>query len=285
MIQIHEFVGEESGTHLLILGGIHGNEVCGPRALSKLVDELRGGKRTLAKGRLTIVPVCNPRAHAANVRFIEENLNRVFEPSDAPKSYERRLAQSLAPLVARCDALLDLHSMQSKGEAFSVLNQDRPGSASLCRALGTRWMLSGWPEVYRDHADKDSCCTQSLADRHDKASALIECGQHGSVEADRVAEIAIERALAHFGLGGLAAGHVANLEPRRVHLRSVHFRESDGDRLLKDFENFESLRQGDPIVKRADGRVEHAPEDGVIVFPSPHSAIGTELYYLGKLQG
>jgi predicted deacylase len=115
MIQAHHFCSSEPGPRLALMGGIHGNEVCGPKALQPLIQDLQAGKIRLVRGSLLVIPVANPKAYAKNSRFVEENLNRVFTPHDNPRTYEQKLANTLTGLLSGCDALLDMHSIHSRG--------------------------------------------------------------------------------------------------------------------------------------------------------------------------
>ena len=57
MIDVFKFKGKEKekGISLLILAGIHGNEIAGIEALNRLIEELNNGKIKLLAGSLTLV--------------------------------------------------------------------------------------------------------------------------------------------------------------------------------------------------------------------------------------
>ena len=63
----------QSGPTFTVLGAVHGNEPCGAAAINRLIADLDRGEAALAKGELQLVPVCNPRAYAEKVRFVERN--------------------------------------------------------------------------------------------------------------------------------------------------------------------------------------------------------------------
>jgi uncharacterized protein len=283
VIDVREFKGPEAGACLLVFGAIHGNEVCGPRALLRIAEEIKSGQLKLLKGRLRLVPVCNQKAFDEKKRYIEENLNRVFEVSPSATSHERKLAHQLAPLLKDCDYFLDLHSMQAEGEAFVVLNQDLPESDAFGRALGLQWILKGWPDLYKNFPEKPSRCTQDYADLLGKPNALIECGSNGAPEADQVAYECTLRALSHLGI--LGPEHVA--PPRKsksLRLTDLYFRDSAQDSFLKVWENFEPVQAKMVIGHRADGKPVLSPRDGYIVFPSSASAVGTEWFYIATAE-
>ena len=274
------FDAANAGRHLVVFGAIHGNEVCGAKALNKLVHELTSGALKLERGSLTVVAVCNPEAFAQNKRFIEDNLNRVFEQKTAPHAYERKLAQKLMPVIESGDAFLDLHSMTSEGEPFAVLNGNHPESIALCEALGTDILLSGWPELYAKlDSEVPSSCTQDFADLKKIPNALIECGQHGDPAAVEVAYRAVRGALDCLGILGC---HIPMPKPkRRIHFTEVIFKKTAHDRLAREWKNFDPLKKGNLIAHMGPDQVPAlAPHDGRIVFPFPEATIGAELYYL-----
>jgi predicted deacylase len=281
----YEFVAAPSGPHLLVLGAIHGDEVCGSRALARLAREFEQGTCKLQRGRCTFVPVCNERAYAQNRRYVEQNLNRVILRYEDPQSYEQGLATEVAAMIEDCDVLLDLHSMQPEGDPFVFLNRPSPASEALCRALGMRWIMKGWPELYAAHPDKLSHCTQSYADRFGKPNALIECGTNGDPRADEVAYDATVRCLAHLGLLSVVDAQVTPgfTEPAMLTLTDLYFRDSPEDRFAKTWRNFEPVHAGEIIGYRADGQMPvSCPRTGFIVFPSPVSAVGTEWFYVAQ---
>ena len=114
---VWRFDAAATGPHVCITALIHGNEVCGAGALWKV---LRAAP-FIARGRLTIV-FCNLEAYARladankdDMRFVDEDMNRVWGRLDAPlqanDTYEVRRAREIAPWVQVADVLLDLHSM------------------------------------------------------------------------------------------------------------------------------------------------------------------------------
>ena len=110
MIEIFEYCGKEDGISFLVLAAVHGNETAGTKALRRLIGQLEKREIEIGKGKLTLVPVCNPAAYQKNVRETEENLNRVMKPHQNPQTYEQKLANEICPLIATHRMTLDLHS-------------------------------------------------------------------------------------------------------------------------------------------------------------------------------
>ena len=287
------------GPSLIVLGAVHGNEVCGAHAIAHVIDELHTGRLQLARGRLTLVPVANPLAFKQGTRGGERNLNRHFVPRADPQDYEDRVTRQLAPLLAAHDALLDLHSFHTAGDPFAMVGPlDNPGprepfaraaeELALARALGAPQVVQGWLEVY-DRAARaraelpgdDGIGTNEFMRSQGGYAVTLECGFHDDPQAIEVATQAIRGALAHLGLAAVAAP--APHASRVARLREVVLREAPGDTLARDWRSFDTVGAGDVIGVRADGRAVRAERAGCVLFPFPESQVDQEWFYLADL--
>ncbi|WP_313690816.1 succinylglutamate desuccinylase/aspartoacylase domain-containing protein [Halorarum halobium] len=96
-----------------VVGGIHGDEPCGPAAVERLVAEAPPVERPVK------LVVANEEALARDERFLDEDLNRAF-PGDADADgHEGRLAHDLARELEGCTTLA-LHSTQSFADPFAL---------------------------------------------------------------------------------------------------------------------------------------------------------------------
>ncbi len=284
MIEVFRYSSDIPGPNVLILGAIHGNEKCGSFALKKFLKLLDDAQLTLQKGSVCLVPICNPLAFEQNKRFVEENLNRVILPTKNPQTYEAKLANQICPLIEAADYLLDLHSMQAKGQPFSMLNKMTKESESFCRSLGAPAMVSGWVEVFARHPQVPATCTQTYADRFNIPNALIECGSHEDPSSADVAFGAIMSALSHLEV--LDSAEIQKLgfqilkgESKKVHLEEIVFRQSLEDKFVKEWKSFEVIKKNEPVAIRKNGEAVLASRDGVIVFPNPLSPVGVEWFF------
>ena len=155
----HTWAALAPGPSLVVLGAVHGNEVCGAHAIVRAIDDLTHGRLRLLRGRLTLVPVANPLAFAQATREGQRNLNRRFLPQPDPQDYEDRITHQLAPLLAQHEVLLDLHSFHTPGDPFAMVGPRNNSGArepfaraaeemALARALGAQQVVEGWLEVY-----------------------------------------------------------------------------------------------------------------------------------------
>jgi len=108
-IAAHVIEGAADGSTVGITAGIHGDELLGTEICRRVVEAV---EPATLRGRLVVIPICNPPAFEAFTRNTPtdmNNLNRVF-PGTADSWLSELIARALADyLVPRLDALLDLH--------------------------------------------------------------------------------------------------------------------------------------------------------------------------------
>jgi predicted deacylase len=104
------FGGRRSGPHVLITGGVHGDEFEPMAAIRRLGAELSEREGVL-RGRVTLVPVVNEAAFRRAARTAEDgqDLARIC-PGRPDGSITERVAHALATLIRTADHYIDLHS-------------------------------------------------------------------------------------------------------------------------------------------------------------------------------
>ncbi|WP_077001045.1 succinylglutamate desuccinylase/aspartoacylase family protein [Variovorax sp. KK3] len=305
-LRSHTFASLEPGPRLIVLGGVHGDEVCGTAGIERTLAELDSGALTLLRGRLTLVPVANPLARRLMRREGERNLNRLFQPTPAgeqPADYEARITDLLCPLLDAHDVLLDLHSFQSAGDAFAMIGpRDNRGTlepfarafeeGQLALHLGTSRVVEGWLDIYAaglaqraggkpadDRAIAFGWGTNEYMRSRGGYGVTLECGQHQDPAAPEVAHRAILAALRLLGMIAVEPQTQPQEPPALLRLVSVTDRDGEGDRFVREWATFDPVSRGEPIGLRADGRVLAAERDGFIVFPNSTALPGTEWFY------
>ncbi|WP_396612316.1 succinylglutamate desuccinylase/aspartoacylase family protein [Haloferax sp. S1W] len=98
-----------------VVGSIHGDEPCGARAIERLVAEDPDVERPVK------FIVANEEALDADVRFLDDDLNRVFPGDPNADSHERRLAYDLGREV-RGTTAFSIHSTQSYADPFAIVD-------------------------------------------------------------------------------------------------------------------------------------------------------------------
>ena len=97
---------------MVIVGGTHGNEPGGVKAIVELHRSLNCGQVMLKRGKISFL-LGNPKAFEKDVRYIDSDLNRHFNKLD-PSKVEGERALEIKSFFANHDdinALLDLHSL------------------------------------------------------------------------------------------------------------------------------------------------------------------------------
>lgn len=292
------FKGIKPGKRLLVLGAVHGDEVCGPIAIRRWIKRLSDGNVQFLSGSVTFVPVCNPEAYRLKKRYSEENLNRVFRKHENPRTYEQRLANELTELFDEADYILDLHSQHVSGESFCFAENETPPLLDFISALCPHHVLFGWGTLYPE----GDFTTESYAAGLGKICTTVECGLHDDPRAIDVAEEMIFRAMRFLGMienlddrhSELVSGSHEKMLKRvqhddipdtsfiPIHLRRVH-RFKKGGKLAWDFKHLDKFKKGDVLAVYADGSKITTDFDGVIVLPKTDDGIrdGDEWFYLG----
>ena len=104
----------EGTPEVAVVGGIHGDEPCGPLAIERLLAEDPAVERPVK------CIVANEAALESGQRYVDADLNRVF-PGDADaEAHERRLAHDIAREIQGCTTLA-LHSTQSTPKPMGVI--------------------------------------------------------------------------------------------------------------------------------------------------------------------
>jgi predicted deacylase len=299
------FEGSAPGPRLLVLGAVHGDERCGPEAIRRVVAELGDGRRRLARGRATFVPVTNVLAYRERRREGERNLNRGLAPTDSPAVYEDHLANWLCPLIAQHDVVVDLHSFRSPGRPFVMLGpRDNPGplerfahardEEALALRLGIDRIVEGWLSTYatgamrREHAAaperstfRYGIGTTEYARSVGAYALTVECGQHDDPDAPFVAYRAIDRVLATLGMIDAPVPEPV-ASPETLLLCEVHDKADAADAFARAWRSFDAVSAGETIGTRASGERVVAPWDGWIVFPNASALAGREWFFLAK---
>jgi predicted deacylase len=306
------FTGIGPGPRLIVLGAVHGNEVCGPKAIVRVLDEIDAGKIEIVAGMVTFVPITNPLAYELGQRAGDRNLNRNFFPNVDPVDFEDHIANWLCPLLARNEVLLDLHSTRAPTQPFALVGPPNNSGKiepfkhaeqerGMAKRLGVSRFVQGWLSTYakgverraREVAAKGASAKASNADprygvgttEYMRAqggySVTLECGQHEDPTSPEVAYRAIRNTLDFLGITtGSPPAPVEKYEA--LHIHEVIDKAHPDDKFSCEWSSFDRLSKGDVIGTRHDGTVVTAPRDGWILFPDKGAQPGNEWFYLAE---
>ena len=316
-LRIHTYHGLAPGPALLVLGAVHGNEICGSQAIMQLLQDIDAGSLRIERGSVTFVPITNPLAHQLKRRFGDRNLNRNMAPSAIPQDFEDRLANVLCPLLDAHDVLLDLHSFHTGGAPFVMIGpQNNRGTLEpfalaaeemqLALHTGAPRIVEGWLDTYargvqrraakaNDSAENISARSQTLVTNPNYGvgtteymrsrggyAVTLECGQHDDPAGVGVARQAILQTLALLGIittSTSAKPVPPSAQPEILRLIDVTDKAHAGDTFSREWRSFDVVKTGDVIGVRHSGEEVKAQGDGFVVFPNPRGEVGQEWFY------
>ncbi len=115
-LQSKTITGRSDGPHLLIVGGVHGDEWEPMAAARRLLREL---DPTQLSGRVTVCPCVNEAAFLRGTRTADDllDLARIC-PGKADGSVSEQTADAFAKLIRGADALIDMHTA---GTVFNLV--------------------------------------------------------------------------------------------------------------------------------------------------------------------
>jgi predicted deacylase len=250
----------EGEPEVAIVGGIHGDEPCGPRAVEALLHEDPDVERPVK------LVVANEEAYARNLRYVAEDLNRAFPGDPEADTHERRLAHELLRELGDC-TVFSLHSTQSYAEPFALCDS----VDAITRAVVPYLSVDALAET-------DGFSEGRLIERRDVVE--VECGLQGS---DQAAENAVTLCREFLTAVGALPGepHPEREIPVFAMRRAVP--KSPGERYEVFARNFERVAK-DERFAAADGEGLFADE---AFYPILMSAYGYEdvFGYAGELSG
>lgn len=210
----HTFIVDSGvpGPTLVVLGAVHGNEPAGVKASIELTEEIESGNYKLQNGKIVFI-LGNPKAYAADSRFVEENLNRTFG-ENIKETLESKRAKAIKDFVLSLDnvtGLIDLHSV-SIGNFQMVVYPNLPGNTEFALKmsnLATHFCFL--PKLVVG----TSC--EILSVRPGTKSLCVECGNHNDPESSQIALRHIKNFLEDLGMVQATTQIQSHSEPITVY--------------------------------------------------------------------
>jgi predicted deacylase len=284
------FASGRAGPHAVITALVHGNELSGVHALLALLErDVRPhrGRLSLAFVNTLAYERFDP-AHPKLTRYVDEDLNRVWDPAtleSSRRSVELDRAREIRPLIESADVLLDLHSMQLPGPPLLLC-----GLAAKGRRLAE---AMGYPAfVVADAGHRAGARMRdfgAFADPAKPAAAmLVECGQHWARSSVAVAIATCRQFLTALDL--VAPETLAELgpeplaEPQRV-IEVTHAITVNGGpfQFTADFQGLEVIAKRGTLIAHDGDQPLHTPyDDCVLIMPSRRLGPGLTAVRLGR---
>lgn len=188
-----EVATDRAGAHVVVVGGTHGNEPAGVKAMVRFHRQLQNGEITLQSGKLSLM-LGNPPAYQKDRRYIDWDLNRSCGEPDLNTSEGRRAAEIIQYLEQHNDiaALLDLHSVSIGDFRICVYEIGNPQSLKL--TLG----ISEIALHFAYHPQHMPGALVTAAGQRHICSLSVECGNHASKRGVDTARGHMQALLAHY---------------------------------------------------------------------------------------
>lgn len=272
-----EIRGDTPGPTLVVLTGMHGNEEGGVIAAMRMLSRME--RLDLRPRGRVLVLACNLPALAAQVRYVDHDLNRMWQAS-APHSDEvseyadyLQLSRYFEALGLEClepIQFIDLHSFSGKGQPFLIAPEQG------CR--DSLVMHVPFPVIKGlNKFVKGTCC--SFLESQGHFTLALEGGQDADPAVPVNMEAFLWQVMARLGLMDSAFVPKPALrtwdelfeEERTLPrvLRAVHrHRILPGDQFVMKpgFSTFDRVRRGDLLAQDQNGEI-HAPMTGWLLMP------------------
>ena len=288
---IGKYTGTKRGPLMIAIGGMHGNEPAGVKALDLMFKMLEVEPITnpifTFRGRILGLRG-NLRAMAAGKRFIVKDLNRQWTTENVARiknssvealdSEDLEIKELLSVIEAEIEAyrpekivVLDLHTTTAFGGIFSIPTHD-PESLRIAVELHApviKGLLKGIKGTSLHYFNSENFGVDTVA-------VCFESGQHNE-------ELSINRAIAALTncmrtIGCVKGEHVENQHdsllieyskglPKIAELITVHnILPGDQFKMAPNFKNFQKVKKGEVLAFDQQGPIE-AMDDGRILMP------------------
>lgn len=269
---VFEFTATRAGMSTAIVVGVHGNEQNSVDALYNVLPNLK-----ILRGRVFFI-IGNPEALAANVRFKDCDLNRLFLPDqlltvDQKKSYEYQRAQRIKMFLNASTALLCGHSSETKNSvAFQICEQN---GHLLASTLPGKYVVSGFDAL---------CPGGTDAYMNARPGSIGICMESGPLEASdttKTAELAFTNFL-------IARGHINSYKGfpsfAKTHIQVDKAYRSKTSSFIhsRNWADFDHISTGTTIGKESDAVEICTAADSLILFPDDRDQPDKECFYLAR---
>lgn len=261
-------LGRSDAAFTVIIGlAIHGNEIGSLSAALITIDDLAEDAGSLHARYIFILG--NPAAVKAGVRFIDRDLNRCFQLTDA-QTLEGKRSLEIAEALKLADVFIDYHqtNQPSLYPFFTFAFQEE----------SYRWavhMKAAEHFVTRDiriaFSQEGTCCDEWVRQRG-KPAVTLELGQAGaSQEAHQITLSSLQR-ITGFVETELYGGRKPQPESPQIDLNFYQTRiklpwPGDEAYLHPGFENFQEIHEKQELGFTSAGNPLIAPVGGYLMFP------------------
>lgn len=306
--QLWKISGTQPGPRFVILGGVHGDERTGVEIVKILrsafgfSEQSEEKESALIAGEL-ILAMGNPRAIEKDTRAAENgpDLNRSFsqgELSQVPTPtdrYDLVRARELAPYLANCDYLLDIHATSNPSEPFVCMQPYRAEAQPFLNYFPVRYIFSDPDCIYLgDEGITELCTTDSYVNRNGGIGICFESGSQKDLS--KIPELLgiIGNLLIHTQMSNETATYHTLALPRYTAPVQPQKKFVVSHSILAQYQHFtyapgmdvgwQYVQKGDLVGTYHNGERVVVPADGMYVFPknSANITINKNLFTIAQ---
>lgn len=253
-------LGPGDDADVAVVGGVHGDEPSGVRAVRRVVESNPDLQRPVK------LVVANPPGVASHRRYLDADMNRVFPGDSDSPDREHRLAAAVLEGIRDCGAVLSLHSTHSCDDPIAFVSRSYPPAQGLAARLPV-------PHV----VDPTPCLGGAFATSAPVIS--IEAGRKLTEEATENAAGIVE---AFLRLTDALPGAPPDADPTYYTLTDAVPKRPDVDYDLL-VENFERVERSETVA-RSDGD-EYVADDAFVPILVSETGYDDILGYEGEVAG
>ncbi len=275
---IIDILGKDESHKVIIIGGMHGNEVSGLEAIDKVTEQLKAHPEYLKKGKVYFLKG-NLSALQTGERFIDKDLNRLwldeYITGDLEEIADTKDLKELHAIIENiCQqnykdcTLLDLHTFSAESGIFCIPTHNKK-SLDLASSFHIPFI----------EKLSESLPGTALAYYGNKGmtSIVVEGGTHGTSRATENLEAAIWHLLAYEGIVKDDLEIVKRSRKKLqkegevypYHLELTYRHQLDDSRFFKmnkGYYNFKQIDQNEPLATHYQKQIK-SPQKGFMLMP------------------
>lgn len=271
---------DENSKHIILSCGVHGNETAPMELVDKIISDIQSGFQPVTERLLFII--AHPESTNAHTRFLEMNLNRLFDDKEYEPTKELAIAQNLKRIVADfyqdtpSDQRwhLDLHCAIRLSKHYTFVVSPKTRHPVRSKAL-MEFVASGHIDAVMFSNAPSSTFSWFSAENFAAQALTVELGRVA-----RIGENDLDKLVAFdLAMRDLIASSEAEHLPRdpmmyRVSRTIVRLHDDFDFMFDDDVENFTSFKHGEVFGHDGDKPLMAKNEGEAVVFPNRHVAIG-----------
>jgi predicted deacylase len=266
-IKVIEKKGKKPGNKVILLAGVHGNELPGIKAFEELIPKMK-----IEFGKVTFI-YANIESIKQNKRQINTNLNRCFfekQPKDIAESLEGKTTREIMPYLGDAEFMLDIHAspiLESK--PFIICRENLVDMAKIFDVdlIVTNFdpFEPGSTDFYMNNLNKPGFC--------------LECGYLADKSSIELAKKEILNFLVY--TGNITGKLKTRENQKKLTLVSLYKNKNQPFNKSREFADFEKLTKNTLIGREGDKEIYRESGD-IILFLRDCKEINKECFLVAR---